>query len=331
MFEKQRPNTSKRREGWAISKKMRNFAKRKWCGKSATYRSIYMRNDNIKIRVFLPMAMAIVAMAMAVCGCGGTEDERPVLTVSIEPQRALLEDIVGDRFEVRTLLSSGANPETFEPTIRTRMDVDKSKAYFTIGGMPFETNLASTLPRTVHLVDCAKGIKLIYNTHDHGEGHKHIADPHTWSSVRNARIIACNMYEAVVSIDAEGKEYYRNRYEALEKRLDSLDRAWTEKLKSAPTRAFAIWHPSLSYFARDYGLRQISVGFENKEMPPSAMAHTAAEAREAGVRVLFFQREYDSRQAQSMNQMLGARLVIINPLDYDWEGQLYTVVKALCR
>lgn len=66
-------------------------------------------------------------------------------------------------------------------------------------------------------------------------------------------------------------------------------------------------------------------------MPPTAMAQVAIEAREAGVRVLFFQREYDSRQAQSMNQMLGARIVTINPLDYDWEGQLSAVVEALCR
>lgn len=289
-----------------------------------------MRSDNSKIRL-LSAAMSIVAMVVVLCGCGGRETGRPVLTVSIEPQRALLEDIVGDRFEVQTLLTSGANPETFEPTMRARMDVDKSKAYFIIGGMPFETTLASTLPSTVRLVDCAKGIALIYNTHDHGEGHEHIADPHTWSSVRNTHVIARNMYEAVVSIDAGGKEYYRSRYEALVHRLDSIDRVWNEKLKSAPTRAFAIWHPSLSYFARDYGLRQISVGFENKEMPPTAMAQVAIEAREAGVRVLFFQREYDSRQVQSMNQMLGARIVTINPLDYDWEGQLSAVVEALCR
>lgn len=32
-----------------------------------------------------------------------------------------------------------------------------------------------------------------------------------------------------------------------------------------------------------------------------------------------------------MNQMLGARIVTINPLDYDWEGQLSAVVEALCR
>ena len=74
--------------------------------------------------------MSIVAMVVVLCGCGGRENGRPVLTVSIEPQRALLEDIVGDRFEVQTLLTSGANPETFEPTMRARMDVDKSKAYF---------------------------------------------------------------------------------------------------------------------------------------------------------------------------------------------------------
>ncbi len=311
---------------------MCNFAVREAHGVPAIFPLlVFMESDNSNIRVFLPIVTAFTMLAMALCGCSGTDDGRPVLTVSIEPQRALLEDIVGDRFEVQTLLTSGANPETFEPTLRARMDVDKSRAYFTIGGMPFETALASTLPSTVRLVDCAKGIKPIYNTHDHGDGHEHIADPHTWSSVRNARIIARNMYQAVVSIDKEGREYYSDRYDALEHRLDSIDRLWSEKLKTAPTRAFAIWHPSLSYFARDYGLQQISVGFENKEMPPSAMAHTAGEARRAGARVLFFQREYDSRQAQSMNQMLDARLVIINPLDYDWEGQLSIVVEALCH
>ena len=279
----------------------------------------------------MSVAAAVVALAVALWSCGGTDGGRPVLAVSVEPQRALLEDIVGDRFEVQTLLGKGANPETFEPTMRVRVAVDKSRAYFTIGGMPFEASIASTLPQSVRLVDCSKGIDLIYNTHDHGDGDEHIADPHTWSSVRNARVIARNMYEAVVGLDPEGREYYSKRYEALTHRLDSVDRAWAGRLEAASTKAFAIWHPSLSYFARDYGLRQISVGFENKVMPPSAMAHTASEARAAGVRVLFFQREYDSRQAQSMNQMLGARLVIINPLDYDWERQLSTAVDALCR
>lgn len=282
-------------------------------------------------------ASYIAALAVATATLVGCKQSsgRQVLAVSVEPQRALLEDIVGERFEVQTLLSTGANPETFEPTMRARMEVDKAKAYFTIGGMPFEQTIAASLPQGVRLVECSQGITPIYNTHDHGdkhhERHEQVADPHTWSSIRNARIIAHNMYDAVTGIDPAGKEYYKGRYDALVYRLDSLDRVYTERLSKAPVHAFAIWHPSLSYFARDYGLSQISVGFENKEMSPATMAHTAERARAAGVRVLFFQREFDSRQAESLNQMLGAQLVIINPLDYDWEKQLSIVVDALCR
>ena len=31
--------------------------------------------------------------------------------------------------------------------------------------------------------------------------------------------------------------------------------------------SFVVWHPSLSYFARDYGLEQISLEYDGKEVP----------------------------------------------------------------
>lgn len=286
--------------------------------------------------------MLIASLVLAACGEAKTEN---TLVVSVEPQRALLEELVGDRFEVVTLLTPGANPETFEGGMGARRRLEGSTAYFTTGYLPFERKFEESLPSSVKIIDSAEGIEPVYGTHGHehgeGEGHGHHhhhgsegkeADPHVWTSVKNARIMARNMYNALGKIDPEGREIYQSRYMKLDARLDSLDKAFEARLcEGGVDKAFAIWHPSLSYLARDYGLEQIAVGFENKEMPAATLRKIIEEAKEEGVRVFFFQKEFDSRQASTLNEAMGTTLITINPLDYEWERQLDTIVSALCR
>ena len=52
---------------------------------------------------------------------------------------------------------------------------------------------------------------------------------------------------------------------------------------------FIVYHPALTYYARDYGLRQVAIEADGKE--PSAKQLTAVirQAREAGVRRIFYQ------------------------------------------
>ncbi len=274
-------------------------------------------------------------LILVLTSCADTQSGR-MLTVSVEPQRKILEEIVGDRYQVTTLLGRGANPETFDPTMKARMALENSAAFFQVGGLPFEESIAETLGENVKIVNTSKGINPIYGTHDHGDAddddhHHGGADPHTWTSVKNARVIARNMLDALIEIDPDGADFYRQRHSRLDSRLDSLDRVLADKLADIKTRAFAVWHPSLSYFARDYGLSQISVGFENKEMSPRALAEVTDDARQVGVKVLFFQKEYDSRQANSLCGAIGAELVTINPLEYDWEAQLISIADILKR
>lgn len=284
-----------------------------------------------------------ISLISAATGCSSDNaGHDPVVTV--EPQRALLQEIVGDRHNVVTLLANGANPETFEPTVGTRMALEKAPVYFATGLLPFEANLRDSSGDNTEWVNTSEGIDLIYGTHGHShgdadehvghEGHGHgdsQADPHIWTSVRNARIIARTMFETMARKEPANAAYYRDNYLRLDRRLDSLDRAFTTRFANLhdSARTFAVWHPSLSYFARDYGLSQISVGFENKEMSPRHIAEVTEEAREHHVSVFFFQKEYDSRQAETLNRAMATRLVTINPLDYDWEKELTKVTDAL--
>ena len=274
--------------------------------------------------------LAIFALLAACQSKSGDSDN--VLAVSIEPQKQILQELVGAKFEIVTVMPTGANPESYEPTMSQRTAMSRAKAYFTIGFLPFEHTLAEKLAGDA-VVNTSEGIDIVTGTHSHADGecHGHDADPHTWTSYANGKKIADNMLKALVAIDPDNAELYKSNYAALAARLDSLDLATAKQLQQAGAHAFAIWHPSLSYYARDYGLHQLSVGQESKEISIATLKSIIDEAKADSVRVFFFQKEYDSRQAENVNKEIGSRLVTINPLAADWEAELQKITDELTK
>lgn len=263
-------------------------------------------------------------------------DNRPIVTVSIPPQAWLLEAIAGDSIRINTLLATGANPEMFEPGINDMKLASGSSLLMLSGNLGFEQQLAERLRENtpgLGVVDTSRGITPIYGTHEHaGHHHDHgeeTADPHTWTSVVNARVIASNMLQALIDIDPDNEPYYRKRHSQLDARLDSLDNAIRARLDTIPVKSFMVWHPSLSYFARDYGLEQVSVGLEGRETTIQGLRAIIDHAKNTGASVLFIQADFDPRQAQTLSNETGARVVTINPLDHDWITQINLITDAL--
>lgn len=279
------------------------------------------------------LLMAVVAaVVVCVAACGQKHADKPVVTVSIPPQKYLLEKITGDRVDIKCLLSSGANPESYEPSMSHLVNLGKSEAYFCIGNIGFETAIVDKVrannPR-IKIFNNSDGIPLIVGTHGHGAGNEAEVDPHTWSSVKNAKVIASNMYRAMMDMDPGNGEYYTANYNRLAVSLDSLDARIAAMLAPHRGAAFVVWHPSLSYFARDYGLEQIAIGSESKESSVRSMQARIDEAISDSAQVFFFQKEFDTRQAQVVNEQLGAEMVTINPLDYKWRDEMLIIADAI--
>lgn len=284
-------------------------------------------------------AAACTVLAVVLAGCGRQADSQ-VIAVSVPAQATLLRQIAGDGFRVVTVLANGADPESFDPTVKTRAAMEDADIYFKAGFLPFEEVIVRSLPTTTQVVDTSEGITPLYGTHGHHhhgdespaahDNHSN-ADPHTWVSVRNARIIAGNMTEALCRVYPDSAEAFRRRFARLDTHLDSLDRSFVEQLSAKKGEAFAIWHPSLGYFARDYALNQIAVGFENKEMSPRRMADAQAEIAAHGATVFIYENGYNTQQIRQFADGQGLRRCEVNLMDADWEGQLRKVAQALSR
>ena len=117
----------------------------------------------------------------------------------------------------------------------------------------------------------------------------------------------------------------------MRKGYDWIDYVLTEKLKDVPNRQFAIFHPSLSYFARDYGLRQLSLEQIGKEMTPLTMQRAIEEAVVNGVTTVFIQNEFNPGQVETFAKEIDAQIVVINPLAYNFAEEIIKVADAITR
>lgn len=274
------------------------------------------------------------AAVAVLTGCRKS-DSRPVLVASVEPQAELLREIAGPSFQVITLLNNGADAESFEPTIRTRTAVDDADLVFITGLLPFEETVVGGVDKS-KLIDNSQSINLIYGTHGHShhhgdeDSHHHDggADPHIWASVRNARIMAADMQKALTKAYPDSAAAFEARFRRLDARLDSLDRIFADRLTDV---TFAIWHPSLTYFARDYGMEQLAVGFENKEMSARRISEAVEHAKLHKPRVFIEEAGRDSRQSRQFAETLGIPALPVNIMSADFIEQLDSLSHALER
>ena len=262
-------------------------------------------------------------LAMFFIGCVSNVDmSRPTLAVTIEPYRSIVEAIAGDKWNVASVVPKGNSPETFDPTPRLMMDLGKCKAYFMAGGLGFETSLANKIKEIypqLLLVDTSSGISRICD------------DPHLWTSPDNMLVIARNICATLCQIDTAEATEYKIRLKEVENIIAATDTVIRRKLAGVSCRGFLVFHPSLTYFARFYGVNQIALEEHGKEPSATHVRHIVDEARSLGIRNVLVQAEFDKNHVLTIARELNADVQIINPLSYDWCGEMLHVADCLTK
>ena len=282
------------------------------------------------------MKRLIPILTLFICfACGNTtqKSEKAIITVTLEPLRYFTEAIAGENYQVVSMVPKGSSPESYDPTPQQLVSLSKSQAYFRIGHIGFEQAWMKKLEANcpdMKVYDTSKGIDLIRDKgHWHGDHfHKGGVEPHIWNSTQNALIIADNIYQALCELDSTHQADYKNRLDSLKQSIQQTD-AETRKLLENADSTFLIYHPALSYFARDYGLKQISIEEGGKEPSPAQLKKLIETCRNENVHTIFVQQEFDQRNAQLIAHELGIDIVSINPLSYDWTEEMLRTAKGL--
>ncbi len=288
--------------------------------------------------------LIIAGFCILFSSCKGKDAQQGnsnVISVTIDPQRYVVEKIAGDKFKVNCVVPFGQSPESYDPTPQEMINISRSKAYFRIGEIGFEQAWMKAICEqnpSMPVYDLSKGINLVKmdaHHHHHHDGeceHHHGSnDPHIWTSVKNMKIIALNVLDAVIELDKENEEYYRSNYKAFADELEKTEAEIDSLLVPLKGKAFIIYHPTLTYLAADYGMTQLCIEIDGKEPSPAQLKELVDTARKNNVKIVFIQKEFDQKNASLIAKETGCKLVSINPLDYDWTKEMKEIAKALAN
>ena len=100
-------------------------------------------------------------------------------------------------------------------------------------------------------------------------------------------------------------------------------------LYKSNTKAFLIYHPTLTYFAHNYQLIQIPVEEEGREPSAAQLKQTIVFAKKNNTKIMFVQKEFANRNTQVVAEGAGVKQVDINPLNYQWHDEMMKIAKAL--
>lgn len=143
--------------------------------------------------------------------------------------------------------------------------------------------------------------------------------------------MAENILNALVMADVENQKLYRENFEVLKEKIFETDKKITALLENAPVKSFIIYHPALSYFARDYNLTQYSIEFEGKSPSPQQLKQMIDLAHEEGIRTIFVQKGFDLKNAESLAKEVDASIYSIDPLSYNWSEELIKIAEILSK
>ena len=283
-----------------------------------------------------PTLTALLLISLSACNPKApSHPEKPVVSVSILPQQYFIERLAGDLVVVNVMIPPGASPATYEPTVSQLHRIDRTAVYMKIGYLGFERSwmekILSANP-SMQVVDLSRGIELIRGIEpaDHHHDHDHRGtDPHIWMSARNARVIASNMFEPLCELLPGETEMLASNLSQLVLELDSLDQVITDMLSEMEHRNFMIYHPALSYFARDYNLLQLPLELEGKTPSPAHMKQMTALGKEHHIAAIFLQWQFDQKNSETLANEIGAEIIQINPLDPDWNSQMLFIASQL--
>jgi len=261
----------------------------------------------------------------------------------------LAHEIGGDQVVITNLVKPGTDPHEFQPSPDDVRQVSNADLVLA-SGKDMEGYL-NKLKQSAggHAVWLEVGNKLP-NLHFHSSGtftpdDPNAIDPHWWHSVSNMKKAAFFVRDALTQLQPTQKDFFVQRTDAYEQKLDDLDKWARLQVALVPRdqRKLVTSHDAFQYFARDFGFIIYSIaGVSTGDQPSSQKIVSLIKTiRDQHVKAVFFESMENPKVLAEITRETGAKIggeLFADGLSADGEASTYigmmrhnisTVVEAL--
>ena len=238
-------------------------------------------------------------------------ETKKTIYASFYPVSELVKMIAGDKFEVKTIIKTSEEPHSFELTSQAMKDLNGANliAYNGAGMESFIDDLKDNVKDDDKFLDLSDGLTLLDSSKE-GSDMASI-NPHTWLSIKNAKVMVDNIYRKLSSMDPDNEKYYKENLNMALKKFDDLDKKFTDELAKVKDKEkyFVVSHAAFNYLADDYGLKQVAVtGISPEEEPSAKDLKTIADfVKEKNIKTIFFEGKATPKVAETLAKNTGTK------------------------
>lgn len=266
--------------------------------------------------------LALILVPMTSCGREDKKiDDKPLeakssgdkktIYASFYPVAELVKMISGDKYDVKTIIETSEEPHSFELTSQAMKDLSKADliAYNGAGMESFIDDFKDNVKDDDKFLDLSDGLTLLDSSKE-GSDMASI-NPHTWLSIKNAKVMVDNIYRKLSSMDPDNEKYYNENLDMALKKFDDLDKKFTDELAKVKDKEkyFVVSHAAFNYLADDYGLKQVAVtGISPEEEPSAKDLKTIADfVKEKNIKTIFFEGKATPKVAETLAKNTGTK------------------------
>ena len=290
-------------------------------------------------KTIIVVMLTVLIAAFAVAG-GRQEAESPApepapeealeqigVFVSILPQTFFAERVGGDRVSVEVMVPPGKSPGNYEPTPQQVLALGDADLFFTIG-VPFEKAFIPTIRDNVpglKIVSTDAGIEKRFL----GGASSSKPDPHVWMDPILVKEQAAVMRDALIEVDPDFEDDYRERYTAFAAELDELDAELREALAPVSGGSLFVFHPAFGYFLDRYNIEQVAIEKTGSDPSPAELEAVIERAKSEGARVIFVQPEFSKSSARAVAEAIDGSVVMVTPLAPDYTENIRSLAEQV--
>lgn len=251
------------------------------------------------------------------------------VAVSIAPQAYFIHQIAKDLADVYVMVPGGLNPEQYEPSISQMKELRDCALYFGIG-LDFEERWHN------RFVDSAKKMTFItvpekYNDVKENGNHHH-QDNHIWLSVAFVREYAREIAEILSQQDLSNSSVYQENLKDFLEKIDVLDHSLKEIFSNPNAKkTFLVFHPAFEYLAKEYGLLELAIELDSKEVKVRHMQEISREIQEHHLKVIYKQPQFSDKTLRLLAAENHLKISELDPFAYDWAENLMQIAQKIAN
>jgi manganese/iron transport system substrate-binding protein len=257
-------------------------------------------------------AAVLTAACTGPSGSPGENGALPVVTTTTV-FADLVRQVGGDLVQVTSLVPANGDVHTFAPTPATIRSVAEARL-LVMNGLGLDDWLEKTVTNAsragtplLKLAEDLPGVTLLPGDEPDTQ------NPHLFMDPKYAELYADRISRALAEVDPAHASTYERQAAAYRGRLNDLD-AWVrDQVAQIPEaeRKLVTFHDAFPYYAREYGITIVGVAVEAPGQDPSAgyTAQLVKAIREAGVKVIFSERQFPTKLVDQLAAETGARVV----------------------